>query len=150
VNWWNDHASLGWIAVALALGALEIATLDLVFLMLAGGALVAAVAAPLGLSLFWQVFVAIVASVAMLALIRPIALRHLHKSTPESRTGIAALIGRQALVLDRVDAHTGRVKLAGEVWSARSYDPDLVLDAGSMVDVLAIDGATAVVHATHL
>ncbi len=150
MDWWSEHGGVGWILLALALGAVEIATLDFIFLMLAGGALVAALFAPLGLTFFWQCVVAIISSVAMLALLRPVALRHLHKSTPESRTGIDALIGKQAVVLDRVDANSGLIKLAGEMWSARSYDPDLVIQPGSTVDVLAIEGATAVVHATHL
>lgn len=150
MNSLSEYAALAWVGLAVVLGAVEIATLDLTFLMLAGGALGGAVAAAFGAGFLLQLLVAILASVAMLALVRPVALRHLHSSTPESRTGIAALIGQQAIVLQRVDGHSGRIKLAGEVWSARCYDPYCVIDAGSTVDVLEIDGATAVVHATHL
>ncbi len=139
-----------WIAAALILASLELATLTLFCLMVAGGALAAAVAAALGAGFPMQLLVAALGSVAMIGVVRPVALRHMRKQDPEARTGIDALIGQQALVLSTVDGHDGRVKLAGEVWSARSYDPSLVIEAGSTVDVLAIEGATAVVHATHL
>jgi len=80
----------------------------------------------------------------MLAVVRPIALRHL-KTPHELRTGVDALIGREAITLERVDIHGGRVKLAGEVWSARTMDGSLVIEPGRTVDVLRIDGAVAVV-----
>ncbi len=83
-------------------------------------------------------------SVALIGLVRPIARRHLSQSAAH-RTGVAALIGAHAVVLERVDAHGGRIKLAGEVWSARSYDERSVHEAGQSVDVIQIDGATALV-----
>jgi membrane protein implicated in regulation of membrane protease activity len=84
-------------------------------------------------------------SVAMLAVARPLALKHLH--TPLAiRTGTAALIGERGVVLEAVGADSGRVKLKGEVWSARSYDPHHTIEAGRHVEVMQIDGATAVVY----
>jgi membrane protein implicated in regulation of membrane protease activity len=65
--------------------------------------------------------------------------------TPETRTGVAALVGSRAVVIERVDGDGGRVKLAGEVWSARSYDGHAVLEPGQSVDVIQIEGATALV-----
>ena len=59
---------------------------------------------------------------------------------------MAALVGSVALVTARVDAQPGRIKLGGQVWTARSYDPDSVFEPGTMVHVLEIDGATALVH----
>jgi membrane protein implicated in regulation of membrane protease activity len=76
--------------------------------------------------------------------VRPVALRHL-RNTPELRTGTAALVGRQAVVLDRVDGRGGQVKLAGEIWSARAYDDAKVFEPGADVMVLEIAGATALV-----
>ncbi len=122
----------------------EIFTLDLIFAMLAGGALVAAGVDLAGGGLGVAVGVGSVAAVAGLALLRPVAVRHLH-STPELRTGIAALVGREAVVLAQVDGRGGQVKLAGEVWSARSLDGMSVFDVGHEVQVLKIDGATALV-----
>ena len=107
-------------------------------------AALAGVAALLGAGLALQVLVFIVGSMASLVVLRPIARRHLH--TPaQIRTGTAALIGSHAVVLERVDVNGGQVKLAGEVWSARSFDDDEVLDPGARVQVMRIDGATALV-----
>ncbi len=147
MDWLSDNAWAGWLALAAVLGVIEMTSLDLLFAMVAAGAvagaLVAAVHAPFILALA----VALAVSAAMLLVVRPVALRHLH-SSPATRTGIAALVGREALVLERVDGRGGRIKLGGEVWSARAYDPDGVLEPGQTVDVLQIDGATAVVHGT--
>jgi membrane protein implicated in regulation of membrane protease activity len=139
-----------WVIAAAALIGIEVLTLDLVFAMFAGGALAAAVVAgldevtglPLGLPV--QIVTAIVVAVALLAVVRPIALRHLRQPSA-TRTGVAALEGAKATVLERVDAHGGRVKLAGEVWSARSYDGLSEFDPGQSVDVIKIEGATALV-----
>lgn len=140
-----------WLIGAVALGVVEVLTLDLVFAMLAGGALTAAgVAAALGggssgAGAIWaQAIVALAVALAGLSFLRPVALRHL-RSTPEVRTGTAALPGSGAVVLERVDPAGGRVKLAGEVWSARSYDGFSVFEPGAAVSVAQIDGATALV-----
>jgi membrane protein implicated in regulation of membrane protease activity len=76
--------------------------------------------------------------------VRPIANRNA-KQKPELRSGIDALKGRQAVVLERVDGRGGRIKLAGEIWSARTLDDDLAFEPGQRVDVVEIEGATAVV-----
>lgn len=142
-DWIGDNQWALWAGLALILGIIETTTLDLVFLMLAAGAAAGAGAALLGLPILTQALVAIAVSAAMLIVVRPIAKRHLHQPIAE-RTGVAALVGRRAVVLERVDGTGGRVKLAGEVWSARSYDGS-VIEVGSNVDVVEIQGATALV-----
>jgi membrane protein implicated in regulation of membrane protease activity len=82
---------------------------------------------------------------ALLAFLRPIARRHL-RGSPETRTGVEALIGQEALVVQRVDAHAGRVKIKGEIWSARALHPDQILDPGICADVIEIRGAIAIVY----
>lgn len=144
-DWIGDNEWTLWIGLALILGIIETTTLDLVFLMLAVGAVGGALAAAMGAPFLVQALVAIAVSVAMLGVVRPIAKRHLHQPITE-RTGVAALVGRRAIVLERVDGAGGRVKLAGEVWSARSYDGS-VIEAGASVDVVEIQGATALVFA---
>jgi membrane protein implicated in regulation of membrane protease activity len=133
-----------WTIAAAALAAGEIATtsffLGPIALAAALAAIVAAVGA--GLEVQWAVF--LVGSVASLAIIRPIARRHL-KTPAQIRTGTAALVGSKALVLERVDQDGGSVKIGGEVWSARSYDDDAVIEEGKRVEVLKIEGATALV-----
>ncbi len=133
-----------WVLIAAALAAAEAFTFDLVFIMLAGGAVSAAGVAAADGNVPLQIAVAIVVALAGLGGLRPVALRHL-KSTPEIRTGTAALVGQPALVLEDVGPHAGRVKLNGEVWSARSYDGASTFAVGQMLDVLKIDGATALV-----
>jgi len=138
-----------WLLMALVLGVVEIATVDLVFIMLAAGAVAGGLASALGAPLVAQAIVAAVISVLMLAVVRPVALKHLRQPL-DTRTGTAALVGSQAIVLERVDRHDGRVKLKGEVWSARSYDPSTVIEPGAMVDVISIDGATVVVLSSEM
>ncbi len=123
---------------------LEVATLTLVLGMAAVGALAALGAALLGAAPWLQMLVFIVVTLAMLLVVRPIARRHTH--TPhELRTGAAALVGQSAQVLDPVDADSGRIRLAGEVWSARAFNPRAVIDRGKHVHVVQIEGATALV-----
>ena len=145
----GDYDWAIWMGLAVVLGLVEVTTLDLTFLMLAAGALAGAGAAGVGVPIALQAVVAIVVAIGMLAVVRPVALRHLR--TPAAiRTGTAALVGASAVSLERVDAHGGQVKLKGEVWSARSYDPSLVIEAGRNVEVMQIDGATAVVYESEL
>ena len=93
-----------------------------------------------------QILVAGAASVAMLALVRPSLVKHLHRG-PELQLGHGKLVGRQAVVTEEITAHTpGRVKLAGEIWSAQPYDDSLTIKPGETVDVLAMKGATVYVH----
>src|SRR5438874_7376378 len=90
------------------------------------------------------VFAAVTAVV--FAFIRPVARRHIH-TPPQMRTGTAALVGKSAIVLERIANHegVGCVKIDGEVWTARAYDEDKVIDAGERVEVIEIRGATALV-----
>jgi membrane protein implicated in regulation of membrane protease activity len=86
-----------------------------------------------------------VAAVAGIVGVRPLALRHI-RQPPTLRTGIAALVGKEALTLTEVTRNGGRARIGGEEWTARPYDPDLVIPAGTTVDVMAIEGATALVY----
>jgi membrane protein implicated in regulation of membrane protease activity len=132
------------IAVALALG--ELATPGLFFLgPVAVAAVVAGVISLVGIAAWLQVLVFLVVAVASLGVLRPIARAHL--SMPAAtRTGTAALVGTKALVLQRVDMYGGRVRIGGEEWSARAYIDDQVLEPGMSVEVVKIEGATALVY----
>ena len=133
-----------WLLFAAVLAAGEVATLGFFLGAVALAALPAALVAALGASLGIQLLVFILGAVASLAFIRPVARRHLH-TPPKIRTGTAALIGTRATVLDRVDSGGGRVKIGGEEWTARPYDEDDVYEEGARVEVMKIDGATALV-----
>lgn len=134
-----------WLILAILLGAAEFLTLSLAFGLLAASALVAAVVAGFGGGLFAQILAFTISAVIGLLVVRPIARRQL-QSAPLSREGTDALIGRSALVLEEVSAGQGLIKLAGDHWSARSYDASQVIPVGTAVEVMEIDGARAVVY----
>lgn len=136
---------LWWFGGALVLGVIELLTVDLMFLMLAGGAAAGGLAGALGAPFWVQLIVAVIVAVLLLVLVRPMAVKRLRSSTPDTTTNIAAHVGRSATVIADVTERAGRVKLAGEVWSARTDAPGQVLQAGTSVVVTKIDGATAVV-----
>lgn len=133
-----------WMIVAAALAGVEVFSLTFLFGPLAVAALLAALVAGLGLGPVFQIAVFAVASIASLAVLRPIAIAHVRTAIP-ARTGTAALVGQTAVVLEPVDANGGQIKLGGEVWSARSYDGDRVFEPGQRVSVLEIRGATALI-----
>jgi len=133
-----------WIIGAAVLVVGEVFTLGFILGPVALAALAAALVAGLGGGLGLQLAVFIVGAVASLAIVRPLAARHLHVPA-HTRTGAARLVGARAVVLERVDADHGTVKIGGEVWTARPYDDDQAFEPGTRVDVLKIEGATALV-----
>jgi membrane protein implicated in regulation of membrane protease activity len=142
-------AWVAWLVAAVALGVAEFFTLTLAFGLLAAAALVAAIVAGVGASVLAQVLAfAITAGVGLL-IVRPIARRQM-THPPVVREGSYALVGKKAVVLEEVTGTQGLIKLAGEVWSARALDEDQVIPAGTPVDVMEIDGATAIVYPREL
>ena len=139
-------AWLIWAIVAVGLGVGEILTPGLFFLgPVAVAAVIAAALAVAGLGAVVQLLAFVVASIASVAVLRPLARSHL-SVPPMLRTGTAALVGTKALVLERVDVNGGRVRIGGEEWSARSFMEDQVLEPGARVEVVKIEGATALVY----
>jgi membrane protein implicated in regulation of membrane protease activity len=134
-----------WLVLAAVLGVAEIMTTTLAFGLIAVGAVVAGVVGVAGAGLPFQLIAFGVASAAGLGLVRPIAVRHI-KQPPLLRTGTSALVGRSAKVVEEVTDDGGKVRIGGELWSARPYDESQVIPVGSSVDVFAIEGATALVH----
>ena len=135
-----------WLIAAVILAVGEIATTGFFLGPFAGGALVATLLAAggAGTVLEWAAF--LVVSIVLLAALRPIATAH-RRRPAQLRTGPAALVGRTATVLERIanDEGVGVVKIDGEVWTARAYDDDEVIEAGKRVQVIQIRGATALV-----
>ncbi|WP_338491759.1 NfeD family protein [Streptomyces sp. SJL17-4] len=138
-----------WMLAAGVLGAAEFFTLTLVFGLLAGAALVAAVVAGVGIGLLGQLVAFGVTAAAGLLIVRPVALRQMAKA-PLTREGSDALIGKRAEVMQEVTATRGLIKISGEEWSARALDESLVIPVGALVDVMEIEGATAVVYPREL
>ena len=138
-------AWLAWAIAALLLAVGEILTPGLFFLgPVALAAVAAAIVAVAGAAVWLQVIVFAGASLASLGILRPIARVHL-RMPAALRTGTAALVGARAVVLQRVDQNGGRVRIGGEEWTARAFMPDQVLEPGTQVEVVKIEGATALV-----
>jgi len=135
-----------WLVVACVLGVAEMHASSFYLAPFAAGALLAAIVGLLGVGAAITPVVFVVGSGAAFAALRPVARRH-RRLPPAMRTGAAALVGRRAIVLERIanDEGVGCVKIDGEVWTARSYDEDQVLEPGQRVDVVEIRGATALV-----
>jgi membrane protein implicated in regulation of membrane protease activity len=133
-----------WLIAAVILAIGEIATGGLFLAPFAIGALVATILSAVGAGLAVDLAAALVVSVVVLTALRPLARSH-RRMPPQIRTGTAALIGREAVVLERTDQDGGAVKLAGEHWSARTFDGDEVLEPGQRVQVVEIRGAIALV-----
>ena len=136
-----------WIIAAIVLAVGEMLTLSFFLAPFAGGALLAAIvdAAGGGVVLSWGIF--IVSSLLLLLIVRPIARSH-RKMPAQLRTGTAALIGRRAVVVERIANHeaVGAIRIdSGDVWTARTYDDDETYDVGTRVEVVEIKGATALV-----
>ena len=133
-----------WLIIAMALGVAEIFTLTAALGLLSGAAVIASASAFIGLPVPLQLVVFAMASTAGVVLLRPIAQRHM--SAPQRRDfGVDALVGKPAYVLQEVTGQDGRVRIGGEEWTARAMDDSVVIPAGATVDVLLIDGVTAVV-----
>ena len=145
MDWLSDNLWLTWMGVALVLVAIEAATVDLVFIMLGLGALAAALAAALGLPLVLQIVVAIVTAMLLVGVVRPLVKRQFLSAPASHDIGAAALSGRAARVLETVTETDGRVRLAGETWSARVVAGGAACEPGEEVRVTSIDGATAIV-----
>jgi membrane protein implicated in regulation of membrane protease activity len=139
-------AWLAWAIAAVILAVGEIATTGLFLAPFAGGAVVATIVAAAGPGVFVQLAAFLVVSVVLLAALRPIARAHLRQPA-RLRTGTAALVGRSAMVVERIanDEGVGCVRLDGEIWTARAYDDDEVIEPGARVNVIEIRGATALV-----
>ena len=138
-------AWMWWLGGALILGVVEMLTVDLVFVMFAGGALAAMIVALLGLPAWAQVLTFALISWALLQVARPTAKAWIEASTPDTKTNVDALIGRSARVVHEVTEDSGRVKFSGEVWTARSANRGEVFTVGEDVVVTAINGAIAMV-----
>ena len=133
-----------WILLALVFAAGEIMTLGFFLAPFAAGALLGAAADLAGAGAVVSVLVFLISSGLFFGLLRPVARRHM-RTPAQLRTGTAALVGKTATVTERIDIGSGAVKLEGEIWTARPYDPDEVIETGSRVHVIEIKGATALV-----
>jgi membrane protein implicated in regulation of membrane protease activity len=147
VDWIAEHVALTWLAAAVLLAMIELASLDFVLLMFAFGALSGAIVAGAGGPQWLQIAVFAGESLLLLFVFRPALVHKLHAG-PTLATGFQNLIGTSALVLEPVDSRDGRVRIGADEWSARTHGTETI-EAGTEAHVVSIDGATAVVTAIH-
>jgi membrane protein implicated in regulation of membrane protease activity len=145
MDWLSENAWLGWLGLAIALAAVEVATVDFVFIMLAGGALAGSLAAAFGAPFAAQVIIAAVVGALLVFLVRPIVRSRFLDGGADHGIGPSSLVGRSAVVVQAVTEYDGRVRLGGEIWSARTAEGARDCEAGEEVRVVAIHGATAIV-----
>jgi membrane protein implicated in regulation of membrane protease activity len=139
-------AWLLWLIAAALFAAGEVASVDLVLLMFAGGALGGMAVALVGGAVVFQFLAFVAVSVALLAFVRPVAKRHLTEGPLHKELdGVHAVVGRTARVTQDVDRHSGRIKLGADEWSARTQHSGETFQVGQTVRILAVEGATAVV-----
>ncbi len=147
MDWLRENVWAAWLGIAVVLGLAELATLDFTLLMLAAGALAATGAAALFPGLLWlQIVVGLLTAAAMLGAIRPLLVRKIHHGV-EMKTGSQHVIGRTGVVVKEIHPDSlGSIKLGGELWTARPFDDLTTIPPGTRVEVMQIDGATAVVY----
>ena len=146
MDWIRDHLWETWLGLSIVLGVVEMFSLDLIFAMLAAGAVVGMLAALIGMPVAVQILAALAASIAMLAIVRPAFVKRLHTG-PELALGHGKLVGTRGLVTQEITGLApGRIKAAGEIWSALPYDEHLTIEPGATVEIFQIKGATAYVH----
>lgn len=146
MDWISDHLTAIFLGLAIVLGVAELASMDLILLMLAAGALAGMVSSLAGAPVIVSALVAAGVATASLALVRPSLVKKLH-SGPDLQLGHGKLVGSQGVVTERITGlQAGRIKLAGEVWTAAPYDDTIAIEPGETVEVLEIKGATAYVH----
>lgn len=146
MDWLNDNGWSLWLGAAVLLGVAEMFSLDLILGMLAVGALAGLVTSLAGGAFVLSFLVAIITAVGMLALVRPGLVARLHTG-PDLQLGHGKLVGQQGVVTETVTAlEPGRIRLAGEIWTAQPYDENITIAPGETVEVFEIRGATAYVH----
>lgn len=145
-DWFGDHRWAIWLIIALVLASAEMLTLDLTLLMLATGALAAAgVALVAPGAIVAQVLVGVVVAALMLFLLRPTLLARV-RNAPGYRNSIQQLVGSIATATTEITADSGEVKVNGDVWQARAFDPTMKMLAGHKVEVYQVDGTTLIVY----
>lgn len=149
MEWARDNLWAGWGLLAMALAAAELLTLDLTLLMLAAGAVAGGAVALVVPGLVWlQVTVALVTAVATLFLLRPTLLEKV-RSSRGYRSSLDSIVGSQGRATAVITGSAGEVKIDGQIWEARAFDPTLLIEAGEEVEVFGIEGVTLSVYPKH-
>ncbi len=148
-DWLGDNPWAIWLTLTILLAVAEVLSLDLVLIMLAVGALAGTGVALVAPDLWWlQILVATGVSVATLALLRPTLLAKV-RSLPGYRSSADKMVGSTGVAVSAITRAGGEIKVDGQSWSARPYEPDQVIEEGTEIEVYEVDGAIAVVYPKH-
>lgn len=146
VEWVRSNLWAAWGILGLGLAAAELLTLDLTLLMLASGALMGGVTALVFPGLLWlQVLIAVITAVATLFLLRPTLLARV-RNAPGYRSTFDNLVGSKGVATSAITGSMGEVKVDGQIWEARAYDPGIPIEKGEDIEVFALDGITLIVY----
>lgn len=134
-----------WVAIILGGIAIEVATLNLVSIWFAIGAIAGFLALTLGANFIIQLIIFAVVSAIMLCLIRPLTTELLKPKG--AKTNADRIIGEPALVTESIsnEKSQGQIKVFGQIWSAKSADGTLI-NRGEIVKILSISGVKAIVE----
>ena len=138
--------SIFWLIVLVLSIVIEIATLGLTTIWFAGGALLAVIAAALGLPLVVQIVLFFAVSLLLLYFTRPVAVKYFNKD--RVKTNAESLVGKQAIVISEIDnlQGIGQVTVAGMEWSARTAEDGMTIPVGNVVNIVAINGVKLIVE----
>lgn len=149
IAWIRENLWAGWGIVAAGLAAAELLTMDLTLLMLSAGALAGGLTALVAPGLLWlQILVAIATAVLTLFVLRPTLLERVRRA-PGYRSSLDNLIGAKGRATAAITPNSGEVKVEGQVWEARPFDPTITIEEGEDVEVFGLDGITLIVYPTH-
>lgn len=135
-----------WLIIFVACIVIEIISMGLTTIWFAGGALIAAVAAALGVPLWVQIVLFVLVSLVLLYFTRPIAVKYFNKD--RIKTNAESLVGKQAIVISEIDnlQGIGQVTVEGKEWTARTVTDGVTLPTGSVVIIRAISGVKLMVE----
>lgn len=147
IEWFGENLWAAWLSLTFVLLVLEVFTLDMLFLMLSAGALAAMTVSLAGGDGWIQVVVAAITALLMLGAVRPVALKHLKKGSPDQLTNIDRMQGMEAHALESVTDTEGLAEVDGGTWTARVVGGHTI-EAGTSAVVESVDGATVYLKPT--
>ncbi len=137
--------SIIWLALIVVFLIVEIATVGLTSIWLAGGALAALVVELLGLGIVWQIAAFLIVTFILLYFTRPWAQKYLNAKSV--KTNYESLVGQKVKMTERVDnlSQTGTAIVNGQEWTVRSEEDKEVLEPGDCGEVLRVEGVKLIV-----
>ena len=139
-------ATIVWLIIFVVLLLIEIFTMGLTTIWFAGGAAIAFILAFVGFGIPVQIIVFLLTSIILLVLTRPIAIKFFNKE--RQKTNAESLIGQKAIVLETIDTlrGVGRAEVNGMEWSAKTDEPEVIIEAGEVVVIEGIQGVKLIVR----